>query len=142
MTEKTPKKPRRKRRSKAEIEAEKAAKAAAAAEALEMEEKGFERVRARDEAGHFIKDDPATPENEAWEWQKKEEEKEEECIPCQEDAAKALEAAEAAIVEEPVKEEPVVSAKPTVTNDYVPMTGLAKIKARLAQRQLKEDTKK
>jgi len=25
-----------------------------------------ELVRARDEKGHFVKDDPATPENEAW----------------------------------------------------------------------------
>ena len=68
---------RRKRRSKAEIEAEKKAKEAAAAEAAEMEAQGFERVRHRDEKGHFVKDDPSTPENEAWDWVKKDEEEEE-----------------------------------------------------------------
>ena len=72
MTEETPKKPRRKRRTKAQIEADKAAKAAAAAEVKEMEAAGFEHVRSRDEQGHFVKDDPSTPENEAWEWVKKE----------------------------------------------------------------------
>ncbi len=35
-----------------------------------MEEDGFEKVRARDDKGHFIKDDPSTPENEAFEWVK------------------------------------------------------------------------
>ena len=35
-----------------------------------MEEEGFEKVHARDEKGHFIKDDPSTPENEAFEWVK------------------------------------------------------------------------
>jgi len=38
-----------------------------------MEEEGFEKVRARDDKGHFIKDDPSTPENEAFEWVKDEE---------------------------------------------------------------------
>ncbi len=65
---------RRKRRSKAEIEAEKAAKAARAAEEAKMKEAGYEKVHARDAKGHFIKDDPSTPENEAWEWVKKDEE--------------------------------------------------------------------
>ena len=64
---------RRKRRSKAEIEAEKQAKAAAAAEAKEMESQGFEKLRHRDEKGHYVKDDPSTPENEAWDWVKKDE---------------------------------------------------------------------
>ena len=74
MTEEvtTKKRSRRKRRSKAEIEAEKAAKLALAAEEAAKEAEGFEKIRARDEAGHFIKDDPSTPENEAWEWRKKE----------------------------------------------------------------------
>lgn len=27
---------------------------------------GVEKVRARTEKGHFVKDDPSTPENEAW----------------------------------------------------------------------------
>ena len=35
-----------------------------------MEEEGFEKVHARDDKGHFIKDDPSTPENEAFEWVK------------------------------------------------------------------------
>lgn len=123
MTEETPKKPRRKRRTKAQIEADKAAKAAAAAEVEKMEAAGYEHVRVRDELGHFVKDDPSTPENEAWEWVKKEdngrfsdpssfaEEEEEECIPCNEAAAAALAAAEAAIEEEEpavVDEDPIV----------------------------------
>ena len=140
MTEET-KKPRRKRRSKAEIEAEKAAKAAAVAEVKEMEAAGFEHVRARDEHGHFIADDPSTPENEAWNWVKTEdngrfsdpssfaEEEEEECIPCQESAMKALEAAEAAVEEE----EPEKDSSP----DYVTLTGRAKLRSRLSQREKK-----
>ena len=130
MTEETPKKPRRKRRTKAQIEADKAAKAAAAAEVEKMEAAGYEHVRVRDGHGHFVKDDPSTPENEAWEWVKTEdngrfsdpssfaeEEKEvdemveEECIPCNEAAAAALAAAEAAIEEEEpavVDEDPIV----------------------------------
>ena len=67
---------RRKRRSKAEIEAEKAAKAAVVAETEKMESEGFEKVRHRDDKGHYVKDDPSTPENEAWDWVKKEEEEE------------------------------------------------------------------
>ena len=66
------KRSRRKRRSKAEIEAEKAAKLALKAEEEAKKEEGLEKVRARDEAGHFIADDPSTPENEAWEWRQKE----------------------------------------------------------------------
>lgn len=152
MTEET-KKPRRKRRTKAEIEADKAAKAAAAAEIAKMEAAGYEHVRLRDEHGHFIKDDPSTPENEAWEWVKKEEvkedngrfsdppsfaeeEKEEECIPCQESAMAALEAAEAAIEEEePVVVKPAPEPKKDPYADYVPLYGNAKKRNRLAQRQ-------
>lgn len=156
-----PTKKRRRRRTKAEIAAEKAAKEAAALEAQKMEAEGYERVRARDAGGHFIPDDPSTPENEAWEWQKKGDdeveievnfgssyekeideiiEKEEECIPCQKEAAAALEAAEAAIEEEVAKEEPVVTAPPSEPKkdpyaDYVPMYGSAKKRNRLAQRQ-------
>lgn len=63
---------RRKRRTKAEIEADKLAQAEAAAEEARMEAEGYEKKRARDDHGHFIKDDPETPENEAWEWVKKE----------------------------------------------------------------------
>ena len=66
---------RRKRRTKAEIEADKKAKAAQAAEDAKMEAEGYVKKRLRDEHGHFIKDDPSTPENEAWEWVKKEEER-------------------------------------------------------------------
>ena len=56
MTEEvtTKKRSRRKRRSKAEIEAEKAAKLALEAEEAAKEAEGLEKVRARDEAGHFI----------------------------------------------------------------------------------------
>jgi len=35
-----------------------------------MVEEGFEKTRARDETGHFVKDDPSTPENEAYQWTK------------------------------------------------------------------------
>ena len=35
-----------------------------------MAEDGFEKTRARDETGHFVKDDPSTPENEAYQWTK------------------------------------------------------------------------
>ena len=64
---------RRKRRSKAEIAAEKAAKE----EVVKLKESapdGFEYSRARNERGHFLADDPTTPENEAWELTEKEEE--------------------------------------------------------------------
>ena len=140
MTEET-KKPRRKRRTKAQIEADKAAAAELAAKEAEMESQGYEKVRMRDEHGHFVKDDPNTPENEAWEWRKKEdngrfsdpssfaEEEEEECIPCQESAMKALEAAEAAVEEE----EPEKDSSP----DYVTLTGRAKLRNRLSQREKK-----
>ena len=163
MTEET-KKPRRKRRTKAQIEADKAAAAELAAKEAEMESQGYEKVRMRDEHGHFVKDDPNTPENEAWEWRKKEdngrfsdpssfaEEKEEECIPCKEEAAAALEAAEAALekeletdatLEEVAKEETVVSAPPSAPKgEYIPMTGLAKLRNRLAQRQRRDDSAK
>ena len=137
MTEET-KKPRRKRRTKAQIEADKAAAAELAAKEAEMESQGYEKVRMRDEHGHFIKDDPNTPENEAWEWRKKEDNgrfsdpssfAEEECIPCQESAMAALEAAEAAVEEE----EPAVTKK--AEEGYVPLTGLAKLRNKYAQRQ-------
>ena len=39
-----------------------------------MVEDGFEKTRARDKTGHFVKDDPSTPENEAYEWKKPKEE--------------------------------------------------------------------
>ena len=35
-----------------------------------MVEDGFEKTRARDNKGHFVKDDPSTPENEAYQWTK------------------------------------------------------------------------
>jgi hypothetical protein len=34
--------------------------------AMREAENAPEMVRARDEKGHFVKDDPSTPENEAW----------------------------------------------------------------------------
>ena len=42
---------------------------------------------------------------------------------------------------EVVKEEPVASVVPTVSNDYRPKTGLAKIKERAAQRKLAEENR-
>ena len=67
------KKSKRRRRSKAEVAAEKAAKELQQAEDVKMEEAGFEKVRNRDDKGHYIADDPSTPENEAWDWEKVEE---------------------------------------------------------------------
>lgn len=162
MTEEvTPKKPRRKRRSKAEIEAEKAAKAAEAAEIAEKEAEGFERVRARDDEGRFVQDDPETPEDEAWEWKEKEvestlessyeeeidevieEEEEERCIPCEENAAAALEAVEAQLEKieeevtaswrEPVEEEDATPAQPAIIEEHRNRRrfGLGKVKARM-----------
>lgn len=146
-----PAKKRRKRRSKAEIAVEKKAKEAAAAEAAEMEAKGFERTRARDDAGHFIADDPSTPENEAWDWVKvtdilddEDTEKaveaafgssyeadidriieEEECVECNESAANAMAAAEAEVA----AEEDAENASSSVY-DQVPAFGINKIKHR------------
>lgn len=118
MTEET-KKPRRKRRTKAQIEADKAAKLAAKQE-------------------------------------------EERCIPCEESATAALEAAEAAmeemekevemnfgssyekeidaISEEVAKEATVASVAPSIPKkeEYIPLTGLAKIRHKHAQRMLKD----
>lgn len=34
----------------------------------ELEARGFERTRSHNSKGHFVKDDPSTPENEAFEW--------------------------------------------------------------------------
>ena len=67
------KKSKRRRRSKAEVAAEKAAKELQLAEDVKMEEAGFEKVRNRNDKGHYVSDDPSTPENEAWEWKKVEE---------------------------------------------------------------------
>ena len=64
---------RRKRRTKAQIEADKLKEEAKKAEEQRLIDAGYEKVRTRDEHGHFIKDDPSTPENEAWEWRKVEE---------------------------------------------------------------------
>lgn len=38
---------------------------------INQEESEVEMVRARNEKGHYIKDDPSTPENEAWTVKKK-----------------------------------------------------------------------
>lgn len=64
---------RRKRRTKAEIEADKLKEEAKKAEEQRLIDAGYKKVRSRDEHGHFIKDDPSTPENEAWDWIKVEE---------------------------------------------------------------------
>ena len=46
-----------------------------------MEEEGFEKSRARDDKGHFVKDDPSTPGNEAFEWVKEVDQEEVVVIP-------------------------------------------------------------
>ena len=61
-----PKRPRRSRRKKpVEVVAD-----APTLDAAELEAEGFEKQRTRDEKGHFVADDPSTPENEAYEWVK------------------------------------------------------------------------
>lgn len=131
---------RRKRRSKAEIEAEKAAKAAAAAETEKMESDGFEKVRHRDDKGHYVKDDPSTPENEAWDWVKKDED---------EDLEKAVElnfgSAYEKEIDEIIEEKVVAPVKKTVkpvqkktekpmydesTHSDIPLYGSARFRAR------------
>ena len=116
MTEEvTPKKrSRRKRRSKAEIEAEKAAKLALEAEEAAKEAEGLEKVRARDEEGHFIADDPSTPENEAWEWRQKEEPQIEE-VKNDEVVVEMVE--ESVVSEEVVEEEPAPAAPEPVVSE-------------------------
>ena len=119
---------RRKRRTKAEIDPDKAAKAAKAAEEAEMKEKGFEKVRLRDDHGHFIKDDPSTPENEAWEWRKIEEEvKTDEVITemfeesvVEATFGSAYEKEIDALSEDPAKEEPAKNAHPVIANEDDP----------------------
>jgi hypothetical protein len=112
---------RRKRRTKAEIETEKEVKAAAAAEAEKMESDGFEKVRNRDDKGHYVKDDPSTPENEAWDWVKKDEEEElEKAVELnfgssyEKEIDKIIEEEPVAVVEETVEPEPVKVEKAEV----------------------------
>jgi hypothetical protein len=77
-------------------------------------EDGFEKTRTRDEAGHFVQDDPSTPENEAWEWQKKEE------------SAPVVE--ETVPVPVPVVEEPVVvKEEPEVKSEVLSYSGATKV---------------
>lgn len=117
MTEETPKKPRRKRRTKAQIEAEKAAELAAKEEKeVEMAfgssyEKEIDEIVEEKEEESDIPYEPVVRDREA-EHARTAKKVEEECIPCQESAAAALAAAEAAIEsEEVVSKEPVVSAR-------------------------------
>jgi hypothetical protein len=65
---------RRSRRKKQEVEI---VIDAPTVNATELEAEGFERKRTRNERGHYVKDDPSTPENEAFEWVKPVEKKEE-----------------------------------------------------------------
>ena len=64
MENQEPKKTRRSRRKKqVEVVAD-----TPTVDSSELEAQGFERTRSRDSKGHFVKDDPSTPENEAFEW--------------------------------------------------------------------------
>ena len=111
---------RRKRRSKAEIEAEKKAKEIQAAEEAAKKAEGYEKVRARDDEGHFIKDDPSTPENEAWDWKKPEE-------PAKPEVK--AEPAEPAVKAEPAK--PVKqSTFDETTHSDIPLYGSARFRAK------------
>ena len=66
--EKQPKRPsRRSRRAKKQVEV---LADLPTLDETKLEAEGFEKKRARNEKGHFIKDDPSTPENEAFEWQR------------------------------------------------------------------------
>lgn len=112
MTEETPKKPRRKRRTKAQIEADKAAELAAKEEKeVEMTfgssyEKEIDEIVEEKEEESDIPYEPVVRDREA-EHARTAKKVEEECIPCQESAAAALAAAEAAIeAEEVVSEQP------------------------------------
>ena len=70
--EKQPKRPsRRSRRAKKPVEV---VVDSPTLDETKLEAEGFEKKRARDEKGHFVKDDPSTPENEAFEWQRPAEE--------------------------------------------------------------------
>ena len=113
---------RRKRRTKAEIEAEKKAKEIQATEAAAKEAEGYEKVRAKDDKGHFVKDDPSTPENEAWEWKKTEEPAEPEV---------KAEPVKPEVKAEPVKPELV---KPSnydeATHSDIPLYGSARFRAK------------
>ena len=63
-----PKRTRRSRRKKpVEVVAD-----SPTVDSAELGAQGFEKKRSRDEKGHFVKDDPSTPENEAFEWVKPE----------------------------------------------------------------------
>ena len=46
-----------------------------------MTEEGFEKKRTRDTKGHFVKDDPSTPENEAYQWTKAKEAEDPKTVP-------------------------------------------------------------
>ena len=114
MTEETPKKkPRRKRRTKAQIAAEKAVEPVVAVEA--PKESVLEPEVAKEEP---VESAEST-----------------DCETCGGDAAiDALEAAEAAVAEEPV----VAAPEPEPAEEvYVPKTGLSKIKHRMEQRRLR-----
>lgn len=66
--EKQPKRPtRRARRAKKQVEV---LADLPTLDETKLEAEGFEKKRARNEKGHFVKDDPSTPENEAFEWQR------------------------------------------------------------------------
>ena len=69
---------RRSRRKKQEVEI---VTDAPTVDATELEAEGFERKRTRNERGHYVKDDPSTPENEAFEWVKPVEKEEEPAPP-------------------------------------------------------------
>lgn len=146
MTENTPKKPRRKRRTKAQIEADKAAELAAKEEKEVEMTFGSSYEKEIDEIVEEKSDIPYEPvvRDRDAEHTRTAKKVEEECIPCQKSAAAALAAAEAAIeTEEVVSEEPAASVPELVSDpeplpQYTPKTGLAKLRHKIAQRQLKD----
>lgn len=106
------KKSKRRRRSKAEVAAEKAAKELQQAEDVKMEEAGFEKVRNRDDKGHYIADDPSTPENEAWDWKKVEDPTPEPEVVVEPEAKVVVETPEPVKVQKTVSHNPVTYANP------------------------------
>ncbi len=95
-----------------------------------MEEAGFEKTRARTARGHFVKDDPSTPENEAYEWTKPAEVKETPIVdpapvPTPKPAAKKKAASSA-----PAKAAPKNSDYDELTHSDIPLYGSGRFRAK------------
>ena len=96
-----------------------------------MLEEGFEKTRARNAKGHFVKDDPNTPEDEAWQWKKPiEEEPEavvEEVKPEPVVVVEEVKPEPVAVVEEPKPEPVVVVIKKPEPSPVISYSGETKV---------------